>query len=106
MIDVIQEKLEFTVGHTLKIDQIDLTPNTESISDNIFYASNRLLCLHHKNATRAAICEQLAQVTGAGDVIVSLLGPLCKGIALAVIAPCGSCTDLKTPSPSMLAAAA
>ncbi len=37
MIDVIQkEKLEFTVGHTLKIDQIDLTPNTESICDNIF----------------------------------------------------------------------
>ena len=84
MIDVIQEKLEFTVGHTLKIDQIDLTPNTESISDNIFYASNWLLRLHHRNASRAAICEQLAQLTG--DVIVSLLGPLCKGIALAVIA--------------------
>ena len=43
MIDVVQVELEFTVGHTLKIDQIDLTSNTESICDNIFDASNRLL---------------------------------------------------------------
>ena len=84
MINVVQEILEFTVRHTLKIDQIDLTPNTKSISDDVLNSCNWLLCLHHGNASRAAIREQLAQLTG--DVTVSILCPLCKGIALAVIA--------------------
>jgi len=74
MINVVQEILEFTIGHTLKIDQIDLTANSKTIGDYVFDPSYRLPSLHPTNALRAAIGEHLADFTG--DVIVKFLGPL------------------------------
>jgi hypothetical protein len=37
MINVITEVLEYPIGHTLEVDEIHLSANTESIRDDVLY---------------------------------------------------------------------
>jgi len=57
MIDVVEEKLESTVRHTLEVDYVGLTTNTHSKHDDRLDSSNWLSATHNNNTMGAYIRE-------------------------------------------------
>jgi hypothetical protein len=51
MIDVVDEKLESTVRHTLEVNYVGLTTNTHSKCDDRLNSSNWLSATHNNNTT-------------------------------------------------------
>ena len=60
MIDVVEEKIECTVRHTLEVDNVRLTMNRHSKCDDRLYSSSWLSATHNNNTMGAYIREQLA----------------------------------------------
>jgi hypothetical protein len=57
MIDVVEEKLESTVRHTLEVEYVGLTTNTHSKRDDRLDSSSWLSATHNNNTMGAYICE-------------------------------------------------
>ena len=83
MIDVVEEVHKCAVGHTLKVDNVDLSTNTQSAGDDWMDAGCTLLPSLHENTMRANVREQLAQIPW--NVAVHLADTAIKGLPLAVI---------------------
>ena len=57
MIDVVEEKLEVTVRHTLEVDYVGLATNTHSYRDDRLDSSSWFSATHKNNTMGAYIRE-------------------------------------------------
>jgi hypothetical protein len=60
MIDIVEEKLEITVRHTLEVDYVGLATNTHSYRDDRLDSSSWLSSTRKNNTMGAYIREELA----------------------------------------------
>jgi hypothetical protein len=83
MIDVVQEVFEQTIGHALKVDEVDLSTYTESFSYNVPDPGRWLPPAQNLDAMRTDVREHLAHL--ARDVTVTIPGTSEKGVLFTVI---------------------
>jgi hypothetical protein len=83
MIDVVQEVFEQTIGHALKVDEVDLSTYTESFSYNVPDPGRWLPPAQNLDAMRTDVREDLSHL--ARDVTVTIPSTSEKGVTFTVI---------------------
>ena len=83
MIDIVQEVFEQTIGHALKVDEVDLSGYTKSFSYNVPDPGHWLPPAQNLDAMRTEVREHLAHL--AHDVTVTIPSTSEKGVTFTVI---------------------
>ncbi len=83
MINVIIEVLEYLIGHTLEVNEIHLSANTESIRDDILHPGHRLPMAKNLDTVRKDVHEHLAHLLSDVTMPIPCTGE--KGITPTVI---------------------
>ena len=83
MIDVVEEKLESTIRHTLEVDYVGLTTNTHSNCDNWMDSCSWLSARSNNNTMGAYIREELTYCSR--DVAMLVPNAIIKRYTLAMV---------------------
>ena len=83
MIDIVQEVFEQTIGHALKVDEVNLSGYTKSFSYNVPDPGHWLPPAQNLDAMRTEVREHLAHL--AHDVTVTIPSTSEKGVTFTVI---------------------
>jgi hypothetical protein len=62
MVDVVQEIIEHSIGHTLEINEVHLPMNTVSFRNHVLDPRHGLLAAQYKDALRTYIGEHFAHI--------------------------------------------
>jgi hypothetical protein len=83
MINLIIEVLEYPIRHTLEVNEIHLSANTESICDNVLYPGCQLPTAQNLDTVWTNIREHLTHLSSDVTMPIPCTGE--KGITLTVI---------------------
>jgi hypothetical protein len=83
MINVITEVPEYPIGHTLEVDEIHLSGNTESIREDVLYPGHRLLTSQNLDTVQTDVRDHLTHLSSDVTMPIPCTGK--KGITLTVI---------------------